>query len=238
MKFLVAPSDHLITNKKKFHEALKLGLTEVSQGKIVTFGIPPTRPETGFGYLKFNQKIIDKPVDLVSFIEKPSQEKAEEMLKSGNFLWNSGIFMFRVKDMLDLFKKITPELFNQVKKCVEAGFSDLGFFRLSEKFWGSIDPVSIDYAIMEKASNLSVVPFHAQWSDMGEWNSVAEQMELDPDGVCLSKNAFHVGCSNSIFRSEHEDQVLVGIGVDNIIAVAMPDAVLVLNKNKSQKVKK
>ena len=113
--FLVAPFDHLITEKEKFHDILSLGWKEVGLGKIVTFGIQPTRPETGFGYLD-DKKTVSEPADIKKFIEKPELAKAEEMIKSGNFLWNSGIFMFRVKDMLALFEKITPELFTKKLK--------------------------------------------------------------------------------------------------------------------------
>ena len=235
--FLVAPSDHLITDKEKFHEALRVGYDEVNHSKIVTFGIQPRRPEIGFGYLELKQKTVSEPVDLVSFIEKPPLSKAKKMIASGNFLWNSGIFMFRAKEMLNLFEMLTPELFTKVKNSVEKGTEDLGFFRLDDKIWESIEPISVDYAIMEKISNLSVVPFNAQWSDMGDWNSVAEQMVSDKNGVSLSKNSFQLDCSNSVLRSENVDQVLVGLGVKDIVVIAMPDAVLVLDKNKSQDVK-
>lgn len=235
---LVAPSDHIIPDKASFHEIIKIGLEKVTSGKIVTFGVTPTHPETGYGYLELAEPPANKAIELIKFVEKPDIETATKMIYQGNFLWNAGIFLFKAKDMIDAFNKSYPELVTNVKKSVDEGHSDLGFFRLSSTSWSECQDISIDYAVMEKSKNLVAVPFHSHWSDLGGWDAVWKDMGPDNNGVSLSKNAHAIECHNTLLRSESSSQEIVGLGLDNIIAVAMPDAVLVLHKNRAQDVKK
>ena len=238
MILLVAPSDHIIINQQEFHQAIALGLKEVLKSKVVTFGITPTYPETGYGYLQINNQkgITSKKVE--RFIEKPEQSVANEMFKSGNFLWNSGIFMFRAKDMISMFKKMSPKTYINVKESVNNSDYDLKFVRLHRDHWSKLKNESIDYAIMEKANNLVAVPFHSKWSDLGGWDAVWKDMDKDSNGVALTPNSYSIDCKNTLLRTESNQQQLVGLGLENIIAVAMPDAVLVANKDKAQDVKK
>ncbi len=237
---LVTPSDHVIPDKSLFHSVVKLGVDQVNIGKIVTFGVSPTHPETGYGYLELALDKQDKKgVSLVNrFVEKPKYSKALEMLDAGNYLWNAGIFLFKAKEMIAAFKTLAPEIFELTKKAVETAQLDLGFFRLNPEYWRDLENISIDYAIMEKVRNLVAVSFTAKWSDLGSWDAVWSETTKDYSGVALSKGAHAIDCTNTLLRSENFDQQIVGLGLDNIIAVAMPDAVLVARKDKSQDVKK
>jgi len=237
---LVAPSDHVISDKAAFHEAVGKGLSAIAQGQMVTFGIQPTRAEAGYGYLQIGARPdgSGQPIALSSFVEKPDAARAQEMLETGNYLWNAGIFLFAVKDILAAFERHTPDLFKTVGQAVAQAEADLGFLRLAEEPWGRADNVAIDYAIMERADNLSVVPYDAGWSDLGDWDAVWGHMQPDGDGVALSGAATAIDCRNSLLRSETEGLEIVGLGLDNIVAVAMNDAVLIANKSCTQDVKK
>ena len=235
---LVAPSDHVIPDTENFHKTIKVGLSYVQTGKIVTFGIKPTHPETGYGYLELHSDVLDKSgtSELVAFIEKPN-ENAKKMLSAGNFLWNAGIFLFRAQEMIDAFEAYAPETLDLVLKAFNHSSPDLGFLRLGEEPWSMLKDISIDYAIMEKAQNLVAVPYTAKWSDLGGWDAVWAESNPDQLGNVTSKSAYAIECSNSLLRSESETQHVVGIGLNNILAIAMPDAVLVANKNRAQDVK-
>lgn len=235
---LVAPSDHYIPDTQKFHEALHTGIAEVKKGEIVTFGILPSHPETGYGYIKFKENNICEVMKIEEFIEKPDIRKAKKMVSQGNYLWNSGIFLFKAKDMIDLFKKFLPELSLLIEQSISKSIIDLGFVRLDPQIWSECTNISIDYGIMEKAKNLSVVPFKGQWSDLGDWNTIWEKMIPDKNGVSLSPNAYNLNCHNTLLRSENKNQIIVGSDLNDIIAIAMQDAVLVANKNNIQNIKK
>jgi len=235
---LVAPSDHVIPDVKAFHEALARGMDAVSNGKIVTFGITPTRAETGYGYLELSEPSDVDAVDLVRFVEKPDAVRAQQMLDAGNFLWNAGIFMFRACDMIWAFEKYSHGILSPVKEALGAVKPDLDFLRLDPEAWSRCEEVSIDYAIMERADNLVAVPFSAGWSDLGGWDAVLQEMNRDDNGVAVSSNAYAIDCENSLLRSESGSLELVGLGLRDIIAVAMPDAVLVAHKDRAQDVKK
>ena len=234
---LVAPSDHVIPDVEAFHEALARGLDAVLNGKIVTFGITPTRPETGYGYLELSETSDGDAVDLLRFVEKPEALHAQQMLDAGNFLWNAGIFMFRACDIISAFEKYSHGILSPVKEALVAVKPDLDFLRLDPEAWSRCEDVSIDYAIMERADNLVAVPFSAGWSDLGGWDAVLQEMDTDDNGVAVSSNAHAIDCANSLLRSESASVELVGLGLKGIIAVAMADAVLVAHKDRAQDVK-
>ena len=234
---LVTPSDHLIPNIQKFHDSLEIGIKEVKKGKIVTFGIFPTHPETGYGYLEFEGKNLSNVMKLKNFIEKPNKKEAEKMISKGNYLWNSGIFLFRAKDIIKAFEQFAPDILFTVQETLKKSKLDLGFVRLDPQTWSKCENISIDYAIMEKVKNLSIIPFSESWSDLGDWNTVWNKMDPDENGVSLSSNAHYLNCQNTLLRSESNNQIIVGLGLNDIIAVAMQDAVLVANKNMTQNIK-
>jgi len=236
---LVAPSDHVIPDGEAFRDAVTRALDAVNQGKLVTFGITPTRAETGYGYLSLASSPDGSGVaiDLDAFVEKPGAATAQKMLDAGSYLWNAGIFLFRASDIIDAFKQHAAGLMDGTTRAVDGAQSDLGFLRLAPDAWASLPSDSIDYAVMEKASNLAVVPFDAKWSDLGGWDAVWDEMGPDANGMVVNGNASAIDCKDSLLRSESEGLELVGIGLDNIVAVAMNDAVLIADKSRGQDVK-
>ena len=234
---LIAPSDHIIPDALAFHAAICEGLKETANGRIVTFGITPTRPERGYGYLELSAASSGGAVPLKRFVEKPDVEAAKSMLDAGTYLWNAGIFLFRAKDMIAAFQAHAPELMEPVTNAIEQGHVDLGFFRLAAEPWATCENISIDYAIMEKINTLSAVPYSAGWNDLGGWDAVWSEQGPDTEGVVTSKNATAIECRNVLLRSESESQHLVALGLENIIAIAMPDAVLVAHKDRAQDIK-
>ncbi len=235
---LVCPSDHVIQKDKLFEESILHGLELLKKGELVTFGIKPTKPETAYGYLRLSEKSNQIAQKLSGFIEKPNKARAKELLSSGKYLWNSGIFLFTVKDIISAFENFSKNNLLKVIESVENGQHDLDFFRLEKSAWSKCDDISLDYAILEKVSNLSVVPFEGKWSDLGSWDAVWENQKTNQDTLVKSTNVSTIDCENSLFRSEDSRTHLVGLGVKDIIAISMPDAVLVASKNRAQDVKK
>jgi mannose-1-phosphate guanylyltransferase/mannose-6-phosphate isomerase len=237
---LVAPSDHVIPDTAAFHESINVGLSHVQNRKIVTFGIKPTHPETGYGYLELSTDNLDDygSSNLNKFIEKPNPQNAKQMVDAGHYLWNAGIFLFRAKDMIDAFQAYAPQTLDLVSQSINEAATDLGFLRLASEPWSELEDISLDYAIMEKAQNLVAVPYASKWSDLGGWDAVWSESEPDISGNVTSETAHAIECFNSLLRSESSGQQVVGIGLNDIMAIAMPDAVLVAPKDRAQDVKK
>ncbi|WP_050605824.1 mannose-1-phosphate guanylyltransferase/mannose-6-phosphate isomerase [Ruegeria sp. 6PALISEP08] len=236
---LVAPSDHVVPDADAFRAAVVAGVSAAQAGQLVTFGITPDRPETGYGYLKLAAAPEGStPVKLDSFVEKPDVDTATAMVADGKHLWNGGIFLFRASDIIAAFETHAPALMTPVKAACEAAKADLGFLRLDPEAWRQAEDISIDYAVMEKADNLSVVPFSAGWSDLGDWDSVWREAGPDENGVVATGSVTAIECSDTLLRSEADNLQVVGIGLKDVITVAMPDAVLVADKSRAQDVKK
>ena len=235
---LVAPSDHVIPDQSAFQSAIETAEVAALAGRLVTFGITPDRPETGYGYLELEaDSPRDEAADLKRFVEKPDSATAERMLQSGNYLWNAGIFMFSVKAILGAFRQHAQHLVPAVQHALEDARSDLGFLRLAPGPWAQAEEVSIDYAVMEKAQDLAVVPFGAGWSDLGCWDAVWREAGPDAGGVALHGEATAINCEDTLLRAESDGQVVVGLGLKNLIVIGMPDAVLVADKSRAQDVK-
>ena len=235
---LICPSDHHIPDVPRFHQTVVRGQKAVHDGQLVTFGIEPDRPETGYGYLELDSIDAEGCYTLKRFVEKPALDVAEDMVRSGKFLWNAGIFLMRAKDMIAAFAQHCPEIFVSVNDALEQAKPDLGFLRLDADAWSQCEDISIDFAIMERASNLKAVPFAGGWSDLGDWKAIWNAGDPDSEGVVLSENATAIECQNVLLRSEHSSQQIVGLGLSDIIAVAMQDAVLVAHMDEAQHVKK
>ncbi len=238
---LVCPSDHAIDDDAVFRDVVTAGIDAAVAGDLVTFGVHPTRPETGYGWLELATppEMGGRPAaqPLVRFIEKPDADGACAMLATGRHLWNSGIFLFSVAAILDAFARHAPDLMEAVRASVDAAAVDLGFLRLDAQAWARVEAISIDYAVMEKASNLKVVPYCGGWSDLGSWDAISRQMGPDAHGVARSGPAFAIDCEDTMLRAEDPDQVVVGIGLRNVVVVAMRDAVLVADARDGQRVK-
>ena len=233
---LVAPSDHVIPDAAAFRAIVAQGAEAAEAGQIVTFGITPTHPETGYGYLEL-ARTAKGPQQLVRFVEKPDALQAAQMLASGLFLWNSGIFLFSTTTILAAYGQQAPMMLRAVQKALSAAEPDLDFLRLSAAPFAEAERVSIDYAVMEKAQNLTVVPYDGAWSDLGSWAAVHAESPQDRDGVALSGAATAIDCRNSVIRSEDQGMEVVGIGLTDLIVVAMRDAVLVAGMDQAQQVK-
>ena len=235
---LVAPSDHVIPDGPAFRAAVGQGLAAVRDGRMVTFGIRPTHAETGYGYLDLTA-IPDgsgAPIPLRRFVEKPDTGAAEAMLEAGHFLWNAGLFLFAARDIIAAFERHCPDLVAPVSKAVDTAQPDLGFLRLAPEPWEAAQSISVDYAVMERADNLSVVPFDGDWDDLGGWRAVLAQSPRDADGVAASGPVTAIDCRDALLRSESDGLELVGIGLENLMVVAMPDAVLVADMDRAQQV--
>lgn len=236
---LVAPSDHIIPDTVQFDVTVAAALPAALAGQLVTFGITPDRPETGYGYLEMSKPLakgVDcAPFPLKGFVEKPDAAKAAAMLSDGRYLWNAGIFLFSVSTILAAFKVHAPGMVTAVQASIDASKRDLGFIRLDPASWEDAPAISIDYAVMEKANNLSVVPYTRHWSDLGDWAAVWR--ETQENGMSLAGSATAMDCHNTLLRSEVEGQAIVGIGLNDIVAIAMPDAVLISHKDRTQEVK-
>ena len=237
---LVAPSDHVIPQDAQFRTAVLAAVPTALDGRLVTFGIRPDRPETGYGWLEMTsptQDFAPVPQPLKRFVEKPDSATAAAMLADGRHAWNAGIFLFTTTDLIAAFAEYAPEVLRGVQAALAAARSDLGFTRLDPAAWSDLPDISIDYAVMEKAPNLSVMPYSGVWSDLGGWEAVWRDSSPDAHGVVIHGNAMSIDCTDTLLRSEADSLRLVGIGLDNIVAVAMPDAVLISTRDRAQDVK-
>lgn len=234
---LVAPSDHAIPKPDAFRAAALSGLDAVRDGRIVTFGITPTAPETGYGWLELAATGPGPTLPLKRFVEKPDAKTAERMWQAGGFLWNSGIFLFSARTIIEAFKKHAPDLLANVTASVEQAQEDMGFLRLAAEPWAHVASISIDYAVMEHSNRLSVLPYDQGWNDLGSWDAVAREMGGDDQGVALSGSVTALDCHDSLLRSDSEGLELVGIGLRDLIVVAMNDSVLVADRSRGQEVK-
>ena len=209
-------------------------------GDMVTFGIAPTRPETGYGYLELADgaaRDATSPQPLSRFVEKPDAAQAADMLASGRYLWNAGIFLFTAQTLIAAFRQHASAITGPVEQAVGAAQRDLGFTRLGAEAWADAPNLSIDYAVMEHANNLAVMPYHAAWSDLGSWDAVWQQSSPDAAGNVVSDHAVSIDCTNTLLRSESARVEVVGIGLDDIVVVATSDAVLVAHRDEAQRVK-
>ena len=235
---LVAPSDHLMPDAASFREIVPAAAARAAEGGIVTFGITPTGPETGYGYLELSGPASQgEAAPLSRFVEKPDLPTARGMVASGRHLWNAGIFLFRSDVMGRAFATLAPSLVPPVTRAVDEASTDLTFLRLAPGPWSEAQAISIDYAIMEKASDLWAVPYDGGWTDLGGWAAIWSEGKADEGGVVQQGSVLALDCRDSLLRSEDEGLQLVGIGLEGIIAVAMPDAVLVARASEAQRVK-
>ena len=231
---LVAPSDHIIPDTENFHKTIEVGLSYVQEGKIVTFGIIPTHPETGYGYLELQPDKLDKSgtSELIRYIEKPSKERAEKMLDAGNFLWNAGIFLFRAQEMLDAFEAYAPETLDLVLKAFNHSSPDLGFLRLGEEHWSMLKDISIDYAIMEQTREAAVVPVDMEWSDIGSWSELWAISDKDISGNVITGDVFAEDTTGSYIKTY--TKMVATVGLRDMVVVDTGDTVLVAPKDRAQ----
>lgn len=235
---LVLPADHIIRDVPTFQNAIRVALPAAEQGKLVTFGIVPSAPETGYGYIQRSAtgEGIGGAHVIARFVEKPSAEKAAQFLKSGDYFWNSGMFMFRARRYLQELARFAPEIAKVCESAAAAAQSDLDFTRVDAKLFETCPSDSIDYAVMEKTSDALVVPLDAGWSDVGSWAALHEACESDSHGNVARGDVIAEDSSGCYLYSE--SRLVAVVGLENHVVIETKDAVLVAPKGRVQDVKK
>ena len=235
---LVLSSDHEIKNPYNLREAVEAGLNDAENEKLITFGIKPEYPETGFGYIETTENYhhpLIKSLKIKSFIEKPNSKKASDYFNRDNFLWNSGIFLFKANSIIHALKLYEPELLSFSKQALAKSSKDLDFQRLDKDSFRKCTKISIDNAVMEKTKDAFVIPLDAGWKDVGDWRALWEIEKKDKNGNVINGDVLVDKVEDSYVYSKKN--LLVGIDLQNLIIVQTDDATLVANKNRSQEIK-
>ncbi len=235
---LVLAADHLVKDKKAFQESLKAAVEPARKGMMVTFGIVPTAPETGYGYIHRGKSIDceSNSFKVKTFVEKPELSLAEQYFKSGEFYWNSGCFMFKASAFLNELKVYSPEIYSCCKEATKETQEDPDFVRVSEEEFLKCPDDSVDYAVMEHTDKAVVVPMKAGWSDVGSWSALWDVSEKDENGNVIHGDAITKNSSNCYIYAPNK--LVASVGVNNIVVVETKDAVLVADKDSVQQVKK
>lgn len=234
---LILPADHLIADFAAFTKAVHAATELAMSGKLVTFGIQPTTPETGFGYIEAGNT-IGAGREAKRFVEKPDAATAATYLENGNFFWNSGMFCFRVGTLLETMAQISPDVLHAARHCWGTtcnGKPPAAMIDFDQDSFAAQPDISIDYAVMEKAHNVAVVPCALGWSDIGSWNALGDLVTADEDGNRVLGDAVLVGTKNTFIQSEHH--LVAAVGVQDLLIVDTADAVLVAHKDNSQDVR-
>ncbi|WP_372779289.1 mannose-1-phosphate guanylyltransferase/mannose-6-phosphate isomerase [Litorivivens sp.] len=232
---LVLPADHVIRQVEAFCEAVERGLPFAQDGQLVTFGIVPTSPETGYGYLKRGEELASNAFTLAQFVEKPDLATAEGYLDSGEYCWNSGMFLFSAQAYLDELGKYQPDMLAACREAMAATQTDIDFLRVDAKAFSACPSDSIDYAVMEHTDRAVMVSLECGWSDVGSWSALWDVADKDEQNNYLHGDVLVEDVKNSYLRSQ--DRLLAAVGVDNLVIVETPDAVMVADKNRVQDVK-
>jgi mannose-1-phosphate guanylyltransferase/mannose-6-phosphate isomerase len=234
---LVLPADHLIGDTESFVAAVQQALPAAREGWLVTFGIRPDRPETGFGYIRRGESIGGDAFRVAQFVEKPDQPTAQTYLSNGSYDWNSGMFLFKASRYLEELGQHAPEMLAAVREAYATGRSDLDFVRVDSAAFAKVPDNSIDYAVMEKTSRAAVIPVSCAWSDIGSWSALWLSGQHDEQGNQREGDTMAINTRNSLLRS-HDRHMIATVGVDDLIVVSTPDATLVVHRDAAQDVKK
>jgi len=229
---LVLPSDHVVRDEKAFHEAVKQAAAAAQTGKLVTFGIVPTAPETGYGYIKAAAGQGVRAVD--RFVEKPNLETAEQYVRSGEYFWNSGMFLFKASRYLAELEALQPAILAASRAALDKASRDSDFIRLDADAFAASPNDSIDYAVMEKTADAAVVPLDAGWNDVGSWSALWEVSDKDASGNACHGDVIAVDCHNSY---AYGSRLIAMVGLDDVVVVETDDAVFVGHKDRVQDVK-
>lgn len=241
---LVMPADHVISNITNFHQAVQAGLQQAINGAIVTFGVQPDRPETGYGYMCVDETLPESTtLRLKAFVEKPNLSTAEHYLREGSYLWNSGIFLMRASTWLRAIKYFDHTIYHCCQQSLSQARADVDFIRIDRSIFETCPANSIDYAVMEKLSSTPdlgiechVVPMLADWSDVGAWDAVWKISSKDTDGNSARGDVLMESSHNCLVIAD--SRLITCLGLSDIIIVETADAILVLNKNCAQDIKK
>lgn len=234
---LVLSADHMIRDVSAFKVTIASAITAAEQGRLTTFGVTPTRPETGYGYIKAEQKIAagGSFYPVIEFVEKPDLQTAQSYLEQGCYYWNSGMFVFQAQVFLRELQQHSPAVVAAAEQAKKNSVQDLDFIRVNREAFAQAPNISIDYALMEKSNNVVCVPLDAGWSDVGDWKSFWDLSEKDAAGNSLVGDSIDIGSTNTLVFSQ--DKLVATLGVNNLMIINTPDAVLVADKSQAQQVK-
>jgi mannose-1-phosphate guanylyltransferase/mannose-6-phosphate isomerase len=260
---VVLPADHIIKDEARFHEHLKIAIDAAESGKLVTFGIQPTRPDTGFGYVKVKNRTEETGLrteeqglskktasgstqssvlgtqssvyEVDRFTEKPDSATAERFLREGDYYWNSGMFVWRASVILAEIKKHLPEVYEVIQTIIAERHTAGGFQKAVERHFPAMPSISIDYGVLERSSRVSLVPCDIGWNDVGSWQAVHEIAAKDENGNALQGNVIAVDCRNSLIRAEK--RLVAAIGVEDLCVIETADAILIAKSDQSQRVR-
>lgn len=231
---LVLAADHLIKDQSAFHSAIIKAKALANEGKLVTFGIVPDQPHTGYGYIKAGN-VLNVGFEVAEFVEKPELETAKQYVESGDFFWNSGMFMFKASRYIEELGKYQPEMLEICRRAIETEAPDLDFIRVDSEIFSTCPDDSIDYAVIEKTDSAAMVPLDAEWSDVGSWTSLWETADKDDNGnVCVGDTILE-NTKNSYVNAEQ--RLVSVIGLEDVIVVETKDAVMVAHKDDAQSIK-
>ena len=233
---LVLPADHILGEQEQFSLAVTQAY-QAAENNLVAFGVVPSRIETGYGYIKHAQnEVSDRTFPVIEFVEKPDYKTAEKYIESGNYLWNSGMFLFRAELFLQEIKQYEPEIYQTCRQAVEKGEKDLDFIRLDKGSFSQAPSISVDYAVMEKTTKAAVVPLESSWSDVGSWHALWESFEHDQNNNATYGDVVEEDCNGCFIHANH--RLVAAVGIKDHVIVETADAVLVAPHNRSQDVKK
>ncbi|PJE79897.1 Mannose-1-phosphate guanylyltransferase 1 [invertebrate metagenome] len=236
---LVLAADHVIQNVLSFYTAVNASVSAAEKGKLVTFGVVPAHPETGYGYIKACASITENPQSLTSvlqFVEKPDTATAEQYLASGDYFWNSGMFLFKASRYLEELKTFRPDILTVCEQAMRTSHQEMNFVKPDKTVFEKCPEESIDYAVMEKTNDAVVMPLDAGWSDVGSWASLADLSEKDAQGNSTLGDVLLQETRNTYVRSENK--LIATVGVKDLVITESDDAILVVHKDHTQDVKK
>ncbi|CRM21363.1 mannose-1-phosphate guanylyltransferase/mannose-6-phosphate isomerase [Pseudomonas sp. 25 R 14] len=233
---LVLAADHLIQDVNAFHQSIAKALVLAESGKLVTFAITPTHPETGYGYLQMGAAVGEGGFEVSRFVEKPDLATAQDYLAQGSYFWNSGMFMFRASRYIQELERFQPKIVSVCREALAKGEQDMHFTRVDSAIFSSSPDDSIDYAVMEKTGDAVMVPLNAGWSDIGSWSAIWDSGEKNEQGNLFKGDVLSENTSGSYVHATH--RLVTTVGVENLVIVETKDAVLVAHKDHVQDVKK
>lgn len=233
---LVLAADHLIREEAAFRERVEVARPLAEAGKLVSFGVVPTHAETGYGYVQKGEAVGDGGYRVARFVEKPDQATAQQYLESGDFYWNSGMFMFRASRYLEELEAFRPDILSACRKALAGSSRDMDFIRVDREAFLACPEDSIDYAVMERTSEAAVVPLDVGWSDIGSWSALWEVGNKDDDGNVFKGDVIGNATRNTYVNAEH--RLVATVGLEDLIVVETKDAVLVAHKDRAQEVKR
>ncbi len=232
---VVLPADHIIKDEERFRAHLDIAIQAAQSGKLVTFGIQPTRPDTGFGYIKAHQSADPQVHRVERFTEKPDSATAEGFLREGGYYWNSGMFVWRASVILAEIQRYLPAVHQVVQTILAENGAGATFQQAVEKHFSAMPSISIDYGVLEKSDRVSLIPCDIGWNDVGSWQAVHEISSKDEKGNALQGNVIAVDCRNSLVRAEK--RLVAAIGIEDLCVIETADAVLISKSDQTQRVR-